>query len=478
MNYIKEYDPTKENLFTDLSLTLIDGINSLTMNLHKIILYLSCTYFEKLLTNCKEKSASNITIEVPNVHVAYDIIMSFYNQKANHGNFPDWKHLLESFKCRDFFGFSLNSKLLSNLKVPAEGFELLLDIIELFDYDELPINLINENIPKSYDLSNFSPELLDKMWKIASSYYIVSGSYDQTIKIWNSGTAKITCILNGDMCIYSICVSPNKKQIASGGKNHKINIWDIETGKLIRTFLGTNHSQIIRSICYSPDNKQIVAASDDHSIKLFNAKTGELIQTLIGRTNDVTCVCYSSNNKYIASGFWHCSIKIWYAETGELVRTLTTGTDRIWSISYSPDNKQIASGGSDHTIKIWNAKTGELLRTLTGHGDDIYSICYASDNKQMISGGDDCNIKIWNAATGELIRTLHNESKVWCVCYSPDNKEIISGGANCKIKIWNAETGILIRELHYHNGSVRRVCCFYNNYKLVKRLNKLKNRTD
>jgi BTB/POZ domain len=107
MNYIKEYDPKRENLFTDLSLTLIDSTNQLTMNVHKIILYLSCPYFEKLLTNCREKDATHITIEVENVHIAHDIIMAFYNQKTNLANLPNWKHLLAEFKCRDFFGFQL-----------------------------------------------------------------------------------------------------------------------------------------------------------------------------------------------------------------------------------------------------------------------------------------------------------------------------------------------------------------------------------
>src|ERR1700678_1392603 len=99
MNPNKLHDAINNDLFIDLVLTLKDDINEITMNLHKIILYVSCCYFEKMLTNCKEKNLDKIIIKVPNVFVTYDIIMSFYHQQTNIGNLPKWKHLLESIKC-------------------------------------------------------------------------------------------------------------------------------------------------------------------------------------------------------------------------------------------------------------------------------------------------------------------------------------------------------------------------------------------
>jgi hypothetical protein len=112
MNPNKLHDAINNHLFIDLILTLKDSINEITMNLHKIILYSSCSYFEKMLTNCKEKNLDRITIIVPNVFVTYDIIMSFYYQQTNFGNLPKWKHLLESIKCYDFFGLTFDHSML------------------------------------------------------------------------------------------------------------------------------------------------------------------------------------------------------------------------------------------------------------------------------------------------------------------------------------------------------------------------------
>src|SRR3990172_12949961 len=128
MDYHKLYSSLKENLFTDLTIVLIDGNHHLTIDLHKIILYSSCIYFEKLLTNCREKNANSITIIVPNVDVIYDIIMSFYGQKLE--KIYQWEYLLDYVKCCDFLGIQLDALILANVKIPKGEFEVLLDIVE------------------------------------------------------------------------------------------------------------------------------------------------------------------------------------------------------------------------------------------------------------------------------------------------------------------------------------------------------------
>src|SRR3990172_6759553 len=140
MDYHKLYSSLKENLFTDLTIVLIDGNHHLTSHLHKIILYSSCIYFEKLLTNCREKNANSITISVLNVDVIYDIIMSFYGKKLE--TIHQWEYLLDYVKCCDFLGIHLDASILTNVKIPEEAFEELLDIVELIGYNDDTIQIL------------------------------------------------------------------------------------------------------------------------------------------------------------------------------------------------------------------------------------------------------------------------------------------------------------------------------------------------
>ena len=336
MDLAELYDAFNNEILNDITLTLTDKKTELVVKLHKIILYSSSIYFKKLLTNFKEKDLNEITIIVPNVYVTYDIIMTFYGQKTNIGNLPEWKHLLETIKCKDYLGLKNDYNIIKNIEIPEYGFELLLEIGGLTNYDNNDLlRTIIRNIPKDYDLRKISAELIKKIVEL-KDYRIVSGSGDSSIKIW-----------------------------------------DAVTGNLINTLNGHTHS--VWSVCYSSDNKRIVSGSYDNSIKIWDSETGSLINTLNGHINSVWSVCYSSDNKRIVSGSSDKSIKIWDAETGILINTLNGHIDSVWCVCYSPDNKRIVSGSRDHSIIIWDAETGNLINTLNGHISSVWSVCYSRD---------------------------------------------------------------------------------------------------
>ena len=195
MNVDNLYDQNNNEYipFVDSLLTLTDKNNKITIATHKIILYNSCIYFKKMLTNFKEKDSNSITIQVPNVNISYDIIISFYHEKKiiNSTNYPIWKYQLESYKCYDFFGLDfLDTKIFFDLEIPDEGFELLLDVIELIGFNKETIKLLNKNIPDDYDLTKFPKELLNEMYMIEKTRDIILASFDGRIRIWNNITNK------------------------------------------------------------------------------------------------------------------------------------------------------------------------------------------------------------------------------------------------------------------------------------------------
>ena len=62
--------------------------------------------------------------------------------------------------------------------------------------------------------------------------WIISGSYDYTVRIWDAATgAAVGSPLSGhDGIVYSVCFSPDGKKIASGAGDKTVRIWDAATG--------------------------------------------------------------------------------------------------------------------------------------------------------------------------------------------------------------------------------------------------------
>ena len=286
---------------------------------------------------------------------------------------------------------------------------------------------------------------------------LASGSNDKTIKLWNVETGKEIRTLPGhNINVNSVSFNSDDKMLASGSSDKTIKLWNVETGQEIRSLSGHNDS--VNSVIFSSDSKMLASGSSDKTIKLWNVQTGQEICSLSGHNDSVSSVSFSSNGKMLmlASGSYDNTIKLWNVETSQEILTLS-GHDNyyVYSVSFSPDSKTLASGSHDKTIKLWNVETGQEIHTLSGHDSSVFSVSFSSDGKTLASGSWDKTIKLWNVETGQEIRTLtgHNSS-VSSVSFSREGKTLASGSDDKIIKLWNLEIGKEIRTLSGHNDNV------------------------
>ncbi len=163
------------------------------------------------------------------------------------------------------------------------------------------------------------------------------------------------------MLVESVAISPDGKTIVSGSKDDTIKIWDIQSGECLNTLEG--HSSLVSSVAISPDGKTIVSGSGDETIKVWDIQSGECLKTLKGHSEWVSSVTISPDGKTIASGSIDKSIKIWDIQSGECLKTLKGHSGWVSSVTISPCGKTIASGSRDKSIKIWDIKSGKLIYT-------------------------------------------------------------------------------------------------------------------
>ena len=102
---------------------------------------------------------------------------------------------------------------------------------------------------------------------------LASGSYDDTIKLWDATTWEEIATLKTHT-VQGIAFSPDGKRLASGGRDKTIKIWDVVTRQELCTL---STAAAINAVAFSPDNKILAAASADNKVRLWFA----------GRTDEV-----------------------------------------------------------------------------------------------------------------------------------------------------------------------------------------------
>jgi WD40 repeat protein len=110
--------------------------------------------------------------------------------------------------------------------------------------------------------------------------------------------------------VNSVAFSPDGKQVVSGSSDQTVRLWDAATGAALQTLEG--HSSPVSSVAFSPDGKQVVSGSyRDQTVRLWDAATGAALQTLEGHSGSVNSVAFSPDGKLLPT---LCLLNNWVVE--------------------------------------------------------------------------------------------------------------------------------------------------------------------
>jgi len=196
----------------------------------------------------------------------------------------------------------------------------------------------------------------------ADNRQIVSGSRDNTIKLWNTlGQCKYTI---QDEChtewVSNVRFSPNTQNpiIVSCGWDKMVKVWNLTNCKLKTNHYG--HTGYVNTVTVSPDGSLCASGGKDGKAMLWDLNEGKHLYTLEG--GDMINTLTFSPNRY-----WLCaasgpSIKIWDLESKSVVDELKpevislSGKARpadCISLAWSADGQTLFAGYTDNLIRVW-----------------------------------------------------------------------------------------------------------------------------
>ena len=373
---------------------------------------------EKYLKKKEKDFKVNVNLQINSINNNINIINNNYSNNSNLNDNNSYKKEINS----------LNS---------LEDYNKYKDDVSIDK--PLPLNNNNNNIIESENEQRRKQYYLKKSLnghkdKIVSliqlkSGYIVSGSYDSTILIWDLEKEK--SIREIKEIGYVFCLlefEPN--MLLSGTSENNIGLWDLnqESNKYIFNFLG--HEYWVNCLVKCTD-KIFASASNDCTIRIWDYYQRKEIRAIEAHEDCILTLIILKNGN-LCSGSADLLIKFWDWRKGTLINEIKAHDNWIKCLCQLED-ETLLSGSDDKTIKVW--KNNNCLKELKQHENSVRALTQI-DKNFFASGSFDNTIKIWDIKNYECCQTLSGHTSNIICLIKLKNNNFASCSCDCSIKIW------------------------------------------
>lgn len=223
-------------------------------------------------------------------------------------------------------------------------------------------------------------------------FKIVVGCEDKSVSFFEGPPFKFKLSLKDHTNFVNVVrYSPDSNIFISGGADGRALIYDGKSAESVGELGNPAHKGGIYSICFSPDSKQVLTVSGDKTAKIWDLGSKELVTTFeVGNTVEdmlVGCLWQGDNIVAVAlSGF------IYYLNKNDPstpVRIIKGHNKPITTLALSEDRSTIYTADQIGRIVIWNAISGDNdIFEGKGHGGQVQDMTVADGNLITVAMDD------------------------------------------------------------------------------------------
>lgn len=267
---------------------------------------------------------------------------------------------------------------------------------------------------------------------------LLAGGGNDPLRLWEVSSGRLLRTFD-DTWVQAVAFSPRGAVFASGGAFKVVRLWEMATGKEYAQLKG--HTSAIKALAMSADGNLLASADQGGVVRLWSMPQEEQISQLSGHTDEVNALAFSPDGQILASGSGDHSIRLWDVRRCRLLRKLNVSA-AVYALVFSSNGQQLFAGGNDHVLRSWETATGKALPQLLAHQGTIVSLLLAGDGKTLISGGQDRSIRLWDLAKGrEMRRVIRQPGDSDALALDPDSKLLATAGLNNTVRLFEVNSG-------------------------------------
>lgn len=280
-----------------------------------------------------------------------------------------------------------------------------------------------KNLPGAMDTIAFLPE----------ANKIVSSTLN-TIFLWQAGDPYPIAQLSGHTrTIWTLAVTADGQQLASGSWDRSIRLWDIAQRRPKRVLMG--HNDIILALTLAMNDRMLISASRDGTLRYWELPSGRQLRSIRHPGGPIWSLAALPSDDMVVAGTENGSVGLWSLKNGHMIWNTSLGDVGQVHRLLILHSQQVLCITQKGILSLVNLSTGAIQKILTQPATPLDN-AVVLDTK-IIYTDTSGTLYRWNVESGQqhlAVRT--HQSRILAMAVQPTSGVVATGGNDRSIKLW------------------------------------------
>lgn len=265
----------------------------------------------------------------------------------------------------------------------------------------------------------------------SDSRQIATGGEDKSVILWDRKRGE-PLWWNGDLPdkVTEACFSAKNDMLIAGVGDDRLFFWDAADGKPVAWF---KLKEDLRALACNPAANQLATAHEDGSIMLWDLG---LIRATGGGEAGAPLPAEGKGGRKKSEGRKDGDSAL---RDKAVVKVLKNGTGKGAALAFTPDGKGLACSGREKVVHIWDLARSAISRSFAGGEKDLWGVVITRDGKHLLAVEDKKWLLVWDMASGKLLRRLGPADEDIFRIWSNINGTVVTTSDKKGITFWNID---------------------------------------
>ncbi|XP_030492144.1 cell division cycle 20.3, cofactor of APC complex-like [Cannabis sativa] len=255
-----------------------------------------------------------------------------------------------------------------------------------------------------------------------------------------------------------------KNNVLAVALGSELYLWDSKTLKVEKLFQDVEND-LPTSLAWSNDAKLLAVGYMSSKLQLWDHETSKLVRSLDYHTDRISTVAW--NGHILTSGSQDKSIINHDVRVAnKLVSRLEVHKEEVCGLKWSEGGKMLASGGNENLIHIWESSkmiSSQFLHRFKDHCAAVKALAWCPYQSELLASGggtNDGTIKLWNTQNGTCIKSIETYAQICGLEWNRHHKELLSGhgfgygGLGNQLCLWRYPSLTKVGDLKRHASRI------------------------